>query len=100
MSYLSIQINRRIRRLIIYTIMSKRASTLSKLVSVLIIAAIALHYYKTIFTEEKEVSSEGFTQLLYSRIRPQTRNARLFYEEYYENSLKYIDRIRYNLGMR
>jgi hypothetical protein len=80
--------------------MSKRASTLSKLVSVLIISALALHYYKKYFTEEKEVRSEGFTQLLYSRMRPQTRNARLFYEEYFENSLKYIDRIRYNLGMR
>ena len=77
-----------------------RASTLFKLVSFIFIAAPALHYYKKYFTEEKEKSSEGFTQLLYSRIRPQTRNARLFYEEYYENSLKYIDRIRYNLGMR
>ena len=77
-----------------------RASTLFKLVSFIFIAALALHYYKKYFTEEKEKSSEGFTQLLYSRIRPQTRNARLFYEEYYENSLKYIDRIRYNLGMR
>ena len=80
--------------------MRVRASTLFKLMSIIFVAALALHYCKTNFAEEKEVRSEGFTQLLYSRIRPQTRNARLFYEEYYENSLKYIDRIRYNLGMR
>ena len=46
------------------------------------------------------VEREGFTQLLYSRIRPQARSVRLLYEDTIGNALKHIDRVYYNLGKR
>lgn len=61
-----------------------------------IVACLIIYKYYL----SRSVNQEGFTQLLYSRIRPQARSARLYFEETIENGRKHIDRIKYNLGMR
>ena len=77
------------------------SKSILKLSSIIVLALLAIFFFGKRSEEEKvESGKEGFTQLLYSRIRPQTRNARLFYEDALEKALKHIDRIRYNLGIR
>lgn len=70
-------------------------------VSGIVVAAICvctLFQYRE--SREDNEGKEGFTQLLYSRIRPQARSARLLYAGALDAAFKHIDRIKYNLGMR
>lgn len=71
-------------------------------VSGIVVAAICVYMLLFQYRESREDNEgkEGFTQLLYSRIRPQARSARLLYAGALESAFKHIDRIKYNLGMR
>jgi hypothetical protein len=70
------------------------------IVIVIIVAAICLCMFQFGLAGGDRVEKEGFTELLYSRVRPQARSVRLFYEDALENAIKHIDRIKYNLGKR
>ncbi len=64
----------------------------------LIVVFFVLVYKNYSVTSESK--REGFTELLYSKVRPHARSARFIYEDTLEKALKHLDRIMYNLGKR
>ncbi len=69
-------------------------------VCALLVVVCVLFYKNYSFTSASEGNREGFTELLYSKVRPHARSARFIYEETLEKALKHLDRIMYNLGKR
>jgi len=72
-------------------------------VSVMIVATVAIFICILQYLESRsvdKVEKEGFTELLYSRVRPPARSARIFYEDAMGNVIKHVDRLMYNLGKR
>ena len=72
----------------------------SFVIRALIIIIVCFFVFQLYIYSCNRVEKEGFTQLLYSRIRPHTRSARLLYEDTLENVFKHFDRFYYNLGKR
>ena len=72
----------------------------SFIIKALIIFIVCFSVFQLYNYRYNRVEKEGFTQLLYSRIRPHTRTARLLYEDTLENVFKHFDRFYYNLGKR
>ena len=77
----------------------KRSISIKGVGILLVIGSLCMYTY-SYTSYVRGVEQEGFTELIYSRMRPQARSVRVFYEETLENALKHIDRIRYNLGKR
>lgn len=72
----------------------------SSILKVSIVLLVCFSIFQLYSSCYNRVEKEGFTQLIYSRIRPQARSVRLLYEDTIGNALKHIDRIYYNLGRR